>query len=98
MNILCMGGRTVGPEVAWDLVQTLLAAQFSHGNLPEGKQLTAATAATPSFDNRGTAGKRRFDRVAWVRISLAPAGCRMDSRAEQLSFHFAAHWGTLHCP
>jgi ribose 5-phosphate isomerase B len=30
MNILCMGGRTVGPEVAWDLVQTFLAAQFSH--------------------------------------------------------------------
>ena len=29
MNILCMGGRTVGPEVAWDLVQTFLAAQFS---------------------------------------------------------------------
>ena len=29
MNVICMGGRTVGPEVAWDLVQTFLAAQFS---------------------------------------------------------------------
>src|SRR5437870_2334913 len=29
MNILCMGGRTVGPAVAWDLVQTFLAARFS---------------------------------------------------------------------
>jgi ribose 5-phosphate isomerase B len=29
MTILCMGGRTVGPEVAWDLVQAFLAAQFS---------------------------------------------------------------------
>ena len=29
MNILCMGGRTVGPEVAWDLVQTFLAAELS---------------------------------------------------------------------
>ena len=29
MNTLSMGGRTVGPEVAWDLVQTFLAAQFS---------------------------------------------------------------------
>jgi ribose 5-phosphate isomerase B len=29
MNILCMGGRTVGAAVAWDLVQTFLAAQFS---------------------------------------------------------------------
>ena len=29
MNILCMGGRTVGPAVAWDLVQTFLAAEGS---------------------------------------------------------------------
>lgn len=29
MNILCMGGRTVGPAVAWDLVQTFLDARFS---------------------------------------------------------------------
>src|SRR5262249_23980774 len=29
MNILCMGGRTVGPEVAWDLVQTYLSSKFS---------------------------------------------------------------------
>ena len=28
MNILCMGGRVVGLEVAWDLVQTFLAAEF----------------------------------------------------------------------
>ena len=28
MNILCMGGRTVGPSVALDLVQTFLAAEF----------------------------------------------------------------------
>ena len=29
MNILCMGGRTVGSAVAWDLVQTFLDARFS---------------------------------------------------------------------
>ena len=29
VNILCMGGRTVGPAVAWDLVQTFLAAGYS---------------------------------------------------------------------
>ena len=29
MNVLCMGGRTVGPAVAWDLVETFLAARFS---------------------------------------------------------------------
>jgi ribose 5-phosphate isomerase B len=29
MNMICMGGRTVGPAVAWDLVQTFLASEFS---------------------------------------------------------------------
>jgi ribose 5-phosphate isomerase B len=29
LNILCMGGRTVGPAVAWDLVQTFLNSKFS---------------------------------------------------------------------
>ena len=29
VNILCLGGRTMGPAVAWDLVQTFLAAEFS---------------------------------------------------------------------
>jgi ribose 5-phosphate isomerase B len=29
MNILCVGGRTMGPAVAWDLVVTFLEAEFS---------------------------------------------------------------------
>ena len=29
MNIICMGGRTVGPSLAWDLVETYLASEFS---------------------------------------------------------------------
>jgi len=29
MNILCVGGRTIGTAVAWDLVQTFLAADFN---------------------------------------------------------------------
>ena len=29
MNVICIGGRTAGAEVAWDLVQTFLAAEFS---------------------------------------------------------------------
>src|SRR4029450_2181832 len=28
MNIICLGGRVVGPSTAWDLVQAFLAAQF----------------------------------------------------------------------
>ncbi len=30
MNLLCLGGRTIGPAVAWDLVQTFLVAEFSN--------------------------------------------------------------------
>jgi ribose 5-phosphate isomerase B len=29
MNIICLGGRVTGPMLAWDLVQTFLAAEFS---------------------------------------------------------------------
>jgi len=29
MNVLCIGGRTLGPAVAWDLVETFLAARPS---------------------------------------------------------------------
>jgi len=28
MNLLCLGGRVVGPELAWDLVQVFVAARF----------------------------------------------------------------------
>jgi ribose 5-phosphate isomerase B len=29
MNIICMGGRTVGPFAAWDILEAFLAAEFS---------------------------------------------------------------------
>jgi ribose 5-phosphate isomerase B len=29
MNIICMGGRTTGPSIAWDLVETYLSSEFS---------------------------------------------------------------------
>jgi ribose 5-phosphate isomerase B len=29
LNVLCLGGRIEGPELAWDLVQTFLGAEFS---------------------------------------------------------------------
>lgn len=29
MNIICLGGRVMGAMVAWDLVETFLAAEFS---------------------------------------------------------------------
>lgn len=32
MNILCLGGRTMGPALAWDLTQAFLAAEFSQAD------------------------------------------------------------------
>jgi ribose 5-phosphate isomerase B len=29
INIICLGGRTIGPSAAWDLVQAFLEAEFS---------------------------------------------------------------------
>jgi ribose 5-phosphate isomerase B len=29
MNMICMGGRAIGPYVAWDLVEAFLSAEFS---------------------------------------------------------------------
>ena len=29
MNIICMGGRIIGPYTAWDVLEALLAAEFS---------------------------------------------------------------------
>jgi ribose 5-phosphate isomerase B len=29
MNILCLGGRAVGPAAAWDLVEAFLSAEFN---------------------------------------------------------------------
>ena len=43
MNIICVGGRTVGSSVAWDLVRTFLAAEFS--NAPRHLRRLAKVAA-----------------------------------------------------
>ena len=29
MNVICMGGRTIGTSAAWDLIEAFLAARFS---------------------------------------------------------------------
>ena len=53
MNIICMGGRTIGPLVAWDLVQTFLEAEFSQAarhlrRLGKVAALEAGTTTSPS--------------------------------------------------
>jgi ribose 5-phosphate isomerase B len=51
MNIICMGGRTVGPSVAWDLVQTFLAARFSRAERHLRRLRKVASLEQPAGDD-----------------------------------------------
>lgn len=53
MNVLCMGGRTIGPEVAWDLVTTFLAAQFSREPRHLRRLAKIAALESPARDSSG---------------------------------------------
>ncbi len=60
MNVICMGGRTVGPCVAWDLVETFLSASFSGGErhlrrLEKVAALAEEGSATPTRISQGAA-------------------------------------------
>jgi len=37
MNIICMGGRTIGPLIAWELVEMFLGGRFSQARRRLGK-------------------------------------------------------------
>jgi len=37
MNIICMGGWTIGPLIAWELVETFLGGRFSQARRRLGK-------------------------------------------------------------
>ena len=56
MNIICMGGRTVGPSVAWDLVETFLAARFSQAERHLRRLGKVASLETPAISERRGAG------------------------------------------
>jgi ribose 5-phosphate isomerase B len=52
MNLICLGGRVVGPSVAWDLVEAFLAARFS-GAERHVRRLSKVAA----LERRGTESK-----------------------------------------
>src|SRR5262249_55301141 len=65
MNIVCMGGRTVGPAVAWDLVQTFLTAAFSQDerHLRRLGKAAALEACSKEGHAKGDTRGRREDRA-----------------------------------
>lgn len=53
MNIICMGGRIVGPFLAWDLVEAFLAAEFGQAEryLRRLDKIAALEAATSDCEH-----------------------------------------------
>jgi len=54
MNIICMGGRTVGPAVAWDVVEAFLAAEFT-----SAERHLRRLGKVASLESPGSGGLRR---------------------------------------
>jgi ribose 5-phosphate isomerase B len=48
MNLLCLGSRVVGPSLARELIDTFLAARFSHAERHERRVAKVAVAASQS--------------------------------------------------
>jgi ribose 5-phosphate isomerase B len=57
MNIICMGGRTVGPFLAWDLVEAFLAAEFGQAERYLRRLDKIASLESQLTGSRGQAGK-----------------------------------------
>jgi len=52
MNVLCLGGRVVGPELAADLVRAFLGARYI-GNEPGGERLVRRVAKIHKIEDNG---------------------------------------------
>src|SRR5580704_16389923 len=52
MNVICLGGRIEGPELAWELIQTFLAAKFSEAPRHQ-RRLRKVAALEKSQTERG---------------------------------------------
>lgn len=62
MNMICMGARTAGPLLAWDLVETFLAAEYSQAerHLRRLGKVAALESEGPSQPGSTPARKQRI--------------------------------------
>jgi len=62
MNIICLGGRVMGTMVAWDLVETFLATEFSQAerHLRRLGKVAAQEKKAASEVGAGSAGDSRL--------------------------------------
>ena len=74
MNILCLGARIIGPELAWELVRNFLAARFS-GEARHVRRLAKIAAIEASVSGApGTDRPRRSPRSAGRRSRTSVSG------------------------
>jgi ribose 5-phosphate isomerase B len=59
MNIICMGGRTIGPFAAWDILEAFLAAEFSQAPRHLRRLGKVAALETEAMSERGVAAQRK---------------------------------------
>jgi ribose 5-phosphate isomerase B len=58
MNIICMGGRTIGPFAAWDILEAFLAAEFSQAPRHLRRLGKVASLEIEAISGRGLAAKQ----------------------------------------
>lgn len=59
MNIICMGGRTTGPSLAWDLLEAYLAAEFSQAPRHLRRLSKVDSLELEAVSERGVAAQRK---------------------------------------
>src|SRR5215475_3428252 len=70
MNILCMGGRTIGPAVAWDLVQTYLAAEYSQADRHLRRLRKVASIEAQPLKTKNASKERRMSDEQAAQLSI----------------------------
>jgi ribose 5-phosphate isomerase B len=58
MNIICMGGRTIGPYAAWDILEAFLAAEFSQASRHLRRLKKVASLEPEVTSERGVGAQR----------------------------------------
>lgn len=53
MNVLCLGGRVIGPELAASLIKAFLGARYL-GNDPDGQRLARRVGMIKKIEERGS--------------------------------------------
>jgi ribose 5-phosphate isomerase B len=59
MNIICMGGRTTGPSLAWDILEAYLTAEFSLAPRHLRRLSKVASLELEAMGERGVAAQRK---------------------------------------